>query len=194
MKYILPILILILLLPLSSYAETSIALKGGYTWWNESKDSPYAGNTIMDNEKSCGAYLRYENDWIYRLDIERLETGNTFSQSIGIAYEKVDFTITPITFQMGKRWNRFYLLGGVAYLINDIEVEKYTPYPFNESIDNSWGFVATLGYDFMITKNLYLFLEGRYLHSKASVYVDSVEQYKENLSNLGGSVGIGWRW
>ena len=150
----------------------------------------------MDNELTKGgAYVRYVDEWIYRSDIERLETGNTFSQEIGIAYEKVDFTITPITFQMGKFiWKKLYLLGGVAYLINEIVVEKYPPYPFNEDIDNSWGLVGTLGYDFMITKQLYLFLETRYLYSKANIYVNNNKVYRENLSNLEGSIGVGFKF
>ena len=189
----------IVLFPLIAFAETaetSIALKEGYVRFSNNGKSEYEGNNIMDNTFSGGGYLRIVKDeTIYRLDIDTFETGNTFSQHIPIAYEKVDFESNPIMLSIGRYFTKgLYGIAGIGILLNDMVVEQYVPSPFDYKIDNSLGLSAIIGYDFKMNKCFYSFLEGRYLYSKADVYIQGNKNHKENLSNLGMFIGIGWRF
>ena len=177
-----------------AFAETSVALKTGYIFYAENGKSPYEGNTIMDNELTeGGVYIRkIKDNWIYRLDIDNLKTGNTFQKQINAPYEKVDFNFMPVTLSIGKYiYKNFYCLAGAGYSFNKMIIEKYATDPFTDSIGNSFVYTVTIGYDININKWLYLFIEGRFLRGNAKIYINETLDHKEDIGNIGTYAGIG---
>jgi hypothetical protein len=194
MKYVIMVLV-VLFACSTSFAETSIALKEGYTFYKESGESEYVGNNVMDNEMSSGAYLRIvKGKTIYRLDYDALKTGNTFTQPIPKPYESVDFETKPIVVSYGKYLTKsIYLLGGVGYSLNTISIEEYITDKFDYAISNSPCLALTLGIEKNLDKHLYFFSEVRYLYNKASIDIAGTT-IKEDLSNLGVNIGIGFKF
>jgi len=187
-------------------ATVSIAVKEGYSFFKDNDKSPYEGNTVMDNEwTKGGGYIRITDESaIYRLDADIISTGNTFSKEVSIAYETANFRIVPVIFSAGGyffRGNRrigflenLYILGGMGYSFNQIDTEQYTASPFTAEIRDSYCLSVTLGNDFNVNENVYLFGEMRYIYNKADIYINSVKSHEEDLSNLGVYGGIALRF
>lgn len=196
-KLIMVVLLLMVMVTIVKAEEISIGYKQGYTYYDESSPSYYEGNDVYDNEMTnWGAFIRVvEDKHIVRLDIDKLETGNTFQNSLGIAYERVDIDMMPIVLNYGQYlWKDAYGLIGIGYSINDILVEGYVPYPFHYKMFNSLIYTVTLGYDYNLNDNWYVFLEGRYMYNKARVALSTGRRFKEDLGNKTGFIGLGYRF
>lgn len=192
-KYIIVILIVMFISSVAT-AETSIALKKGYTVYDQERVSVYEGNNIYDREfTDYGGFIRYvRRPYIYRLDIDTMKTGGEFANPMPIAYEGVDIRMTPVVFSFGRYiYKGIYGLFGAGYSFNKIEIEKYAPYPFNESMDNSMVLSATLGYEQKIGNKWFGFVEGRYSALKAKVNINGSHAFTEDLSNKTVFVGFG---
>lgn len=175
-----------------------LAYKQGYTWYDEEGKSEYEGNNVYDSELTeWGGYLRYiRNRYIVRLDLDRLETGNTFQNRLGIPYEQVEVRSIPIIVSIGKYvWRNLYLLGGMGYSFNEIEIEQYPSDPFGYGMDNSMVYSMILGYDKEIgNSKWYGFGEVRKIWSKAEVHISTGQKFKEDLGNVGLYIGLGRRF
>lgn len=199
MKKIIVYLISILLLcSTSAIAENFIAIKYGHVKYISEKESIYEGSHIYYPTDAFGfIFGKEKKNWIMRLDISKERTGSEFKNDFPLAYDGFRVNTYPITFQLGKKLSRsipFYLLAGVGIMINDADIWQYDAYPFKAKMDNSFCVVATIGFEKKLTKTVYLFLEGRYLYSKADVQIEGCNSIKENLSNNSVWFGICKKW
>lgn len=200
-KFFAPVLILILviytilIMVVIAYAETAVAIKQGYTVYDENRESKYPGNNVFDSEfTKLGGFLRYTKDgFIYRLDIDGLKTGNTFSHHLPIPYEQVDMEFNPVIFSIGRSFWNFYGLLGAGYSFNSAEIEGYSAYPISCDLKNSLAFTGTIGYEQPIG-DWFTFGEFRYMHSETDVIINGSKVFTEDISNKEFCVGVGYEW
>lgn len=170
------------------------AIKLGYTSYAENRPSEYVDNTCYDSEISYGGFLRFVKDnWIARLDIDYNETGNTFLNPIGIAYEQVNLRQRNFSLSFGSYFFKYlYALVGATYTQNEGNIEQYTAHPFDYEFKNSLAPSATIGIEKSMGR-FFTFLEYRKIWSEMEVRI------KENIitEDTGNSTvffGIGVKW
>ena len=195
MKKIILLTLCVLFIAQAVNAENFISVKFGQAQYKEEKDSQWEGSHIYEGNEVYGLVIGYKKDnWIYRLDIEKFRTGTELSNTFPIAYDGVRINQYPIILSIGRSLGMFYGLIGAGYIINDAEFWQYAPYPFDAKMNNSPCLALTLGIEKNITKNLYGFLEGQYIYSKATVKIQEYSSFKEDISNLITWLGLGWKF
>ena len=185
-------ILLILSFTTLTYAENFIGLKLGQTKYVSEKDSIYQGSHIYEGNEAFGVVLGHKNNnWIYRLDIEKFRTGVEFSNTFPTSYDGVRINQYPVILSLGRQFGIFYGLLGAGYIINDADIWNYPETPFEAKMNNSPCLALTLGLEADITKKLYGFIEGRYIYSKADVEVSGFDSFTEDLSNTTLWFGLG---
>jgi len=189
----LSILLIILIIGSQSAYALDLALKTGYTWYSEEKESEYIGNTCYDSEMSSGAFVRFVRDnWIVRFDYDKNRTGNTLLNPIPYPYEQIKLTQHNFILSGGRSLGWFYGLIGVGYTHNEGDIEQYPSDPFSYELKDNINYSATLGIEKSWDK-FFVFLEGRYLWQDLNIkFPDTTTT--ENTDNKTIYTGLGWRF
>lgn len=195
MKKLIPIFLCVMFLTQMGYAENFIGVKFGKAQYKEEKDSIYPGSHIYEGNETYGIVLGHKKDgWITRLDIEKFRTGVELTHAFPIAYDGVKIHQYPIILSFGRQIGMFYGLLGAGYIINDADFWEYPSDLFSAKMENSPCVALTLGAEKNLTKNIYGFIEGQYIYSKADVEVKGYESFTEDISNVTAWLGLGWKF
>ena len=195
MKRIFAVVLLLVFMIQLCYAENFIGMKMGKTQYTEEKDSVYPGSHVYEGNETYGVILGYKkNSWITRLDIEKFRTGSEFSHDFPIAYDGVKINQYLIILSFGRQIDMFYGLLGAGYIVNDAEFWEYTSTPFDAKMNNSPCLALTLGIEKNVAKDIYVFVEGQYTYSKTKVETQGYNSFTEDVSNVTGWTGLGWRF
>jgi len=190
-------ILILLFLPGIANAEISISPKIGYIKYLETRDSEYPGNNVYDSELCYGGYIRYDlNNNLIRLDIDTNKTGDEFYNKFPKPYEGIHLKQTNYIFSIGRKFKLLYALIGCAYTQNEADILRFPPPEpeYEAKVKDSLSPAIILGLQQDITKNLYFYIETRYISSKMPVEVNNEKVFDENTSNASIWTGVAWKF
>jgi hypothetical protein len=187
------LIILCILLTTTTLSADTIGTRIGYSLF-EGGGTEYSEG--FGEELMYGVHYRKDfKDWWIRTELDRLETGNEFSEQPNVAYEGVDLKQYAFGLTGGYQWKWLYAGIGIDYLYHgDTFVELYPNYPDKVEVKDALGYHLVLGATKKLTKNLNLFVEGKRIWGKADIEHNGDFVFKEDVGSLSVITGLEWRF